>query len=226
MSVQRHKIPTVLGEAAALLHRQYRARGIVGAEPGELHHSRWLTYGPDSVLFEFTRSTPDPQTLKPSDPNTPTIAGAMAAIGDSPRGLPLDEVYPAQLATLRAHKLRLVELGYFATDGLERPELETLLLDVTDYLWHMDYDLAICGIHPRREFLYHRYLGMTRLALPTVFPDSQIPVILLGLTAHQGSKGTLVQKYLTQHPAAAAWLAAHPPIQIPDLNPHSKELRT
>ena len=142
------------------------------------------------------------------------VVSTISAIGDNPRGLPLDSVYPDELSRLRAEGRRLVEIGLFG----DRRDLmgETsrtfhAILELMRYTYHFGYYLdatdCLCGIPPRRSRLYYRMFGFQPIGEVKSYATVEgNPVVLLHLTA----------EYAREHYAkhrALVHFAEHP---IPD----------
>jgi len=87
----------------------------------------------------------------------------MTAIPDGTRGLPLDRVYPAELARLRAEGRRMMEVGLFADRRKSMSRSSEALLQLMQFVWHWGRDTGITdfviGVHPRHAKFYKRAFG-------------------------------------------------------------------
>lgn len=87
----------------------------------------------------------------------------MTAIPDGTRGLPLDRVYPAELARLRAEGRRMMEVGLFADRRRSMSRSSEALLQLMQFVWHWGRDTGITdfviGVHPRHAKFYKRAFG-------------------------------------------------------------------
>ncbi len=151
--------------AAGLLHDAYVGRGLVAS------HSSRLRVTPHLVL---------PSTVTLVARNGTEIVGCLSLFGDSTLGLPMEEVFAAEVATLRDQSRRLIELGALAiTPAYWRTGLAFLLYKLA---YHVSHDLQgaddfVFAVHPDAESVYRatllcermgavrRYPGLNRAAL-------------------------------------------------------------
>lgn len=101
--------------------------------------------------------------------------------------LPLEQVFPAQVAALRAQGLRLAEVGAFASDPESPSKAQThatmTLVDVAleTLRRSSSFDAALLAVHPHHAGFYERRLGAKRLtATPMPHPKvKDAPAVLL-----------------------------------------------
>lgn len=96
------------------------------------------------------------------------VVGTVTLIEDSPLGLPMDEIYRAELAPLRRHGRRLAEVSGLALDAQGRPgrlpvvmHLMRTLVIYAAALTELD-DLCI-AVNPRHVEFYERLLHFERV---------------------------------------------------------------
>ena len=85
-------------DAWQLLYRVYLRSGFVAPNPFEIHTTHHALGAHTAVIQTRIGQVP---------------VGTIAAINDSPALLPLDTVYPVELAKLRSEGRKLIEVGLF-----------------------------------------------------------------------------------------------------------------
>lgn len=138
-------------EAWRLLYEAYLRVGFIRTNPHELHTVP-QAIGPHAlVVLGRIRGV---------------LANTICAIGDNPRGLPLDSVYREELDDLRAEGRKLIEIGLFADRrGLMGEVSRTFhaIFELMRYTYYFGRYLGatdfLCGIPPRRTRLYYRAFG-------------------------------------------------------------------
>ena len=128
-----------LSDASALVHDAYLERGLIASSP----RRRYLgAPGHVAVLVLSRRGR---------------VVGTVAMIGDrGGSGLPVDEIYPAEMQALRGRGGTFVEVGMLAVDRAARKTGAALLLSVAAHrLAHASgaTDVVI-AVHPDSEAYY------------------------------------------------------------------------
>lgn len=144
-------------EAYELVYREYLARGYCEANPSKMHYNAHCMF-PDSRVFTLRRDG--------------RLLGTLSLIPDSPCGIPLEHLFPQEVARLRRPGRRIAEVSLLALNG-EYFKKKTFSL--TDFqkltgsfrLFKVMFDYArfearvtdiVIGMHPKHEELY-RYLS-------------------------------------------------------------------
>lgn len=119
--------------------------------------------------------------------------GTISAIGDSSLGLPLDDVFPDELAEMRQRGRRPMEVGLLAEQPARahrstRPF--SIVFEMMRYTFYFALHQAatdfVCGIPPRRVSLYQRTLGFRQVGEVKQYATVEgNPVALMAIpTAH------------------------------------------
>ena len=108
----------------------------------------------------------------------------LTIIGDSDKGLPLDRVYPDELASLRDSGRRLMEVGLFADRREKLARSAEGLLQLMRYTYyfgiHQKIDDIMIGVHPRHAKFYIRSFGFEYAGDPRHYSAlNDRPVVLL-----------------------------------------------
>jgi hypothetical protein len=95
------------------------------------------------------------------------LAGTLTVIEDGELGLPIAQLYPAEVGQLRRRGLRVAELGCLALDQRAGRDSRTVLRSLLEAATHLSVMrridcLAIC-VHPRHASVYRRRLGFHEL---------------------------------------------------------------
>src|SRR6516162_3014723 len=88
--------------AYRLIYKEYLARGYCAENPSQMHYNFYCIL-PESRTFVVEKSG--------------VIVGTLSAFVDSPSGLPLESLYPAEVAKFRVKGRRLAEVGLLALDS-------------------------------------------------------------------------------------------------------------
>jgi hypothetical protein len=133
-------------QALRLVHDQYVARGYMRAHPSGQRRSPHYALTTTRV-FVATRG--------------PHVVGTVTLIEDSPLGLPMDEIYGADLDRLRAQRCRLAEVSALAAHPRYRSNGLPLLLPLMRVLVLYAVDLAALdvlsiAVNPRHVEFYRR----------------------------------------------------------------------
>ena len=135
-----------------VLYRAYRRAGYIRPNRYEIHTVPEAIGAHTAVIVG-----------RQGDRTVSTIS----SIADSSRGLPMDAVYPDELAKLRGEGRRLIEIGLFGEhDGecggahpLPFTSAFKLICYALYFGLHMGLTDYVCGIAPRRVKLYKRMVG-------------------------------------------------------------------
>lgn len=135
--------------------------------------------------------------------------GTISAIGDTPLGLPLDEVFADELDAMRQRGRRPMEVGLLAeqpTRAHRSARPFSIVFEMMRYTFyfalHQGATDFICGIPPRRASLYQRTLGFRRVGEVRQYATVEgNPVTLMSIpTAH-------ILAYHTRYRAAHAFVS-------------------
>lgn len=147
-----------LKAAWGLAYKEYLARGYCEPHPSQMYYT-YFCFLLDTRTF----------VLKKED----RVIGTMTLVADSPCGLPMESLFPSQIAKLRRLKRRLAEVsllaldletvgkGRFALTNLQKQAcFFRLAKTMSEYGWRMKgiTDL-IFGVHPKHEPLYQYMTG-------------------------------------------------------------------
>lgn len=136
-------------------------------------------------------------------PLVATFDGAVVAtaslIGPGARALPLEEVFPEEVAELRAQGMRVAEFGAFASEAdLPREVATHAAMSLVDLarvaLGHMQtVDVVVVAVHPHHAGFYRRRLGAQVLVQePRPHPKVEgSPAVLLALGTQGGRTPSL-----------------------------------
>jgi hypothetical protein len=130
-----------------LVHDAYVAKGIIDPNPFGLHTNV---------------QTARPGTLVVCGDSAGELSSTLTVTRDGNFGLPLDEVYGAQLDALRSRGAKLCEFGLF-THRLGALPLGMLSATVSHALQEASSTIVI-GVHPRHAGFYRRVFGFARLS--------------------------------------------------------------
>ncbi len=122
------------------------------------------------------------------------IISTVSLVGDQPLGLPVEKMYPDEIAEFRRNGLRLAEIGSLA-DCRKSPKrflatfMEMMKL-VTQVAKFRGYDALIVTCHPSHAVLYQRLLPFRRYGQPTSCDYANgSPAVLLAVSFEQ-ERGT------------------------------------
>lgn len=165
-------------EAWQLVYIAYRRAGLIDANPYELH---------------TVREAVGPQTMVVTGCLGPLSVNTLSVYVDNPSGLPLDSVYPDELARLRRGGRRLVEVGLFGDrrDHLNRSAegLFELMRFAYFYGIHNKCDEAVIGIHPDHAAFYQRFFAFERIGETRSYATvKDSPVVLLRMDVRATAK--------------------------------------
>ncbi len=143
--VQATRWPDVRG-AFGLLYRNYLERGLIRPDPAELR-------------FTVHNLLPESATFAAKVPGR--VVATFSVIPDTPSlGLPMDTLYAAELARLRARGRRPAEVSGLAVDPAFRPLSLLLILNLVRMLHAYAQATGVTDLvvacHPRHARLYER----------------------------------------------------------------------
>lgn len=173
-------------EGWGVVYQAYHKAGLIDANPFELHTSR------EAVM---------PGTAVIAGCLGPLAVSTISAYVDGPGGLPLDSVYPEELAELRKTGRRFAEVGLFADrrDHLNR-SAEGLFELMRFGFWHavnQGCDDIVIGVHPDHVPFYRRFFRFEQLSDVRSYPTvKNNPVSLLRLDVERKMKLTPLPKGL------------------------------
>ena len=165
-------------EAWGLVYIAYRRAGLIDANPFELH---------------TMREAVGPQTMVVTGCLGPMSVSTLSVYVDNPGGLPLDSVYPDELARLRSGGRRLAEVGLFGDrrDHLNRSAegLFELMRFAYCYGVYGKCDEAVIGIHPDHAAFYKRFFAFEQIGETRSYATvKDSPVVLLRMDMHATAK--------------------------------------
>lgn len=121
--------------------------------------------------------------------------GTLSLIEDGAMGLPMEQLYPAEIWTLRRQKLRLAELACFATldqsAAATMTVLRVLLQSACEIAFRNEIEELLICVHPKRARFYEKRLGFEEVGplrhCPWVCGH---PAVAMKLTLQAGSRAT------------------------------------
>jgi hypothetical protein len=140
-------------QAFRLVASNYRRRGYEAADSAPF---RFMPYHalPDTSVFVARH-------------REQVVATLSVVLDNTLLGLPLEAVYPAEVAGLRDAGRRLMEVTSLADQGLGvrefAPVFVVLMRFVGQYLLHSRADTVVITINPRHRLFYSRVLGFVPL---------------------------------------------------------------
>ncbi|MBI3615869.1 MAG: PilZ domain-containing protein [Candidatus Omnitrophica bacterium] len=164
-----------LGEMKAayrLVYKEYLARGYCQPNPSQMHYN-FYCFLPETCTFILERKG--------------QLLGTISLMGGSACGLPMETLFPEQIAELRNPGRRLAEVGLLALD-LEAIGKSARLFSLTNFqkqaslfrLFKVMFDYArfivgatdlVIGMHPKHEVLY-RYLTFEAIGPVRSYPGA------------------------------------------------------
>jgi hypothetical protein len=121
--------------------------------------------------------------------------GTLSLIEDGAMGLPMEQLYPAEIWQLRRRQLRLAELACFALLDQSASESMGVLRALIQLACEIGFrrgidELVIC-IHPKRARFYERRLGFEEIGPLRYCPwVCDQPAVAMKLTLQAGSQAT------------------------------------
>jgi hypothetical protein len=156
--------------AATLVHDAYVGRRLLSPHPSGLHVSQ-RSASPCTWAFLATRG---------DEP-----IGTISMVVDSDAGLPMEAVYGAEIAALRADGSRLAEVGAFA---VSRPYRGTgLLFPLMWTMWRMALELSVdrftAAVHPDAAWFYGDLLSFRVAGAERRYPGLNASARAVGLVS-------------------------------------------
>jgi len=138
--------------AYRLVYKEYLARGYCTQNPSQMHYNFYCIL-PDSRTFVIEKSG--------------VIVGTVSLFCDSPCGLPLESLYPTEVAKFRVEGRRLAEVGLLALDSRifhrncfsltevrKMSALFRLFKLLLDYSCSSNVTDLLIAVHPKHQALY------------------------------------------------------------------------
>jgi len=203
--------PSEVLDAWQLVYQSYQRIGLIGPNPAAVHTVPHALQDRAVVICGRIRSL-----------TVSTISGYL----DLPdRGLPLDAVYPDELAELRADGRTLMEIGLFADrrEHIERSieALLELMRQVCYFGVTQGATDGVIGVHPHHAAFYIRMLGFERIGEEKNYSlVNDNPVILLRLDWYEKIrqiKPPRGLRYFRDNPLAADAFAGRVSLQSPQI---------
>jgi UDP:flavonoid glycosyltransferase YjiC (YdhE family) len=129
-------------QAFRLLHDVYVRRGLIDPCPRGLKMSVYSFLPTTAILIGIRDGV---------------VLSTMSLVEDSPLGLPLDELYDQEIASLRRRRRRLAEIGALAVENSARARGLTLMMNSLLMRWALFYrrlDDLLLTVHPKSADLY------------------------------------------------------------------------
>jgi len=167
------------------------ARADRALPTGDLVKRRYAHRG-----YDLPMAVPDPHLYTVAAYEQGQLAGTVGVRLDSARGLYADDLYPAELAQLRARKIGLCEFTRLAVDtnALSRTVLASLFHTAYLYAHRLrQVDAAVIEVNPRHVPFYMRALNFERAGPERHNERVDAPAVLLFVLFSQIRDG--VAKY-------------------------------
>ncbi len=91
------------------------------------------------------------------------VTCTMSLVCDSDKGLPMEAVYPEEIAGLRLKELSLAEVSCFAESQNNSQGSQSAVFQLMPLMAQLAYrrgaDVLLIAVHPRHARFYHRFLG-------------------------------------------------------------------
>lgn len=195
-------------EAQGLVYEAYRRIGII-AENDQLTYKAPQLDTNDSVTILGCIAD--------------VCVSTLSAYLDHPRhGLPLDPIYPDELAAMRRDGQKLIEVGMFADRRAGFDRSLYALLDLIRYATyfgvHRGATHAVIGVHPHHTKFYAKGLGFDFLGAEKHYgPLNEAPVVLMGLDWQAAQQRVAAARktprglqHILENPVDRGWYAPAP----------------
>jgi hypothetical protein len=109
----------------------------------------------------------------------------ISAIGDNPLGLPVESVYPQEIAQLRGEGRKLLEVGLFGDRrSIDSDRNFNAVFELMRFTFYFGLQMGVtdflCGIPPRRARLYGRAFGFVPFGPEKSYSTvNENPVVLM-----------------------------------------------
>ena len=151
-----------------LVHDTYATLGLINPNEHQIHTVPEAVHPMSAVLtHEVNQQTRATMTIMP----------------DGRAGLPLDCIYPAEIAKLRSTGRRLVEIGLLADTSTRQSNSASVIIEMMRhafwFAWLHKADIVI-GVHPKHAGFYRRYFGFETMGEESTHPTvNHWPVVPL-----------------------------------------------
>jgi hypothetical protein len=171
----QYQIAQTRAERAAafrLIYSSYFRAGLCEETPQEMRVTSHQLVSTTDILFASLRGE--------------TIC-TLSLIGDSSIGLPLETLYPREIARLRRERKSLAEVGCLADRRADTQRqfpvvLELFRLMVQSAVFQ-EIDQLMVAVHPRHARFYKRFMGFEQLGDVQCYPNvCNRPAVLMSLT--------------------------------------------
>lgn len=164
-----------LASAYRLVYRRYLAKGYVGSRPaGMVYHPRFALCTSRTLVA----ATEGGQ-----------IVGTMSLVGDNPDGLQLEEIYRAEVDSLRAQCRSVAEVTCLCIDTEPQHPGKDIFAGLTKFAIHhaylKGYDDLLLAIHPRHYRTYWHTFRAYPIGPCREYPSvSDNPALLCRIELH------------------------------------------
>jgi hypothetical protein len=169
-----------LFEAFSLVYRSYFRAGLSDENPSQIRLTPYHFLDTSEVLVARLRGV---------------VISTLSLFGDGQLGLPMQSMYPDEIAKLRAEGRRIAEVGSFA----DRREKQVRFIDNLQNMGRLlgqtakenGYDTLVAVVHPRHARLYKRVLGFKQIGNETYCPyanDNPAEALCLKFESYLGTE--------------------------------------
>lgn len=157
VEVRAARTEAELKAAARLLHDSFVARGIMSSHPSRLRVTPHMVLPSSSTLIAVAAGR---------------VVGTMTVFRDSPLGLPSEEVYPQEIARLRATGHPVAEIGALALDPSHRGTGVVHLINraAQQTTERMGIRGLVIAVHPDAQDVYEAMLLFERVGGYRTYP--------------------------------------------------------
>jgi hypothetical protein len=118
------------------------------------------------------------------------VISTVSLVRDGELGLPMEEIYPKEVAERRAAGVRVAEVSCLADRRRDTSRFFALFVDLSRLMAQLavktDVDELLIAVHPRHVPLYQRYMAFRRLGDQRAYPAVQAnPAVALVLNFSQ-----------------------------------------
>lgn len=178
-----------------LVYKCYLYKGLINTNPHEIHTTHQAFHLDTTVICGRTQGR---------------IDTTLTVIPDSPRGLPLDQVYPELLDRLRRQNRRLMEVGLLADDRAQGGKAQAYAFStmrIAAYRALYTQSDTVIGVHPHHINFYVRIMGFEVIgplrSYPTVNNRPVVP-LFLDKSWIQLERLPRLLRYIKEHPVEAS----------------------
>jgi hypothetical protein len=143
-----------LSAAFNLVYQQYRRCGLMEANSAKMRVTPYHLLPTTEVLVAAQQGT---------------VICTMSLVCDGKRlGLPMESVYPEEIATLRRRNLSLAEVSCLAEEPSSGERSQSAVFQLMPLMAQLAYrrgvDWLLIAVHPRHARFYRRFLGFDIIA--------------------------------------------------------------